>query len=172
MPLNPKPAAAKKRGKTDAAAAKKGNARPEASAQADGLPEDRQLADHRDPPSSPDPQVTESRTADQPPPVADSFRAKLEPWDDAGAGPAKQDYAAAESVAARVAAASAGPPANAATHRTRHCIAEGDTLPELAARYLGDRNRYQEIFQANRQVLPDPRLLPIGEEIWIMTQLR
>ncbi len=49
----------------------------------------------------------------------------------------------------------------------RHRIVEGDTLPKLAVAYLGDRDRYLDIFRANRDVLSDPRLLPIGEEIAI-----
>lgn len=49
----------------------------------------------------------------------------------------------------------------------RHQIVEGDTLPKLAVAYLGDRDRYLDIFRANRDVLSDPRLLPIGEEIAI-----
>ncbi len=49
----------------------------------------------------------------------------------------------------------------------RHRIAVGDTLPKLAARYLGDRDRYLEIFHANEQLLCDPRLLPIGVEVEI-----
>ncbi len=49
----------------------------------------------------------------------------------------------------------------------RHVIGEGDTLPKLAERYFGDRDRYREIFEANREVLHDPRLLPIGIELTI-----
>lgn len=49
----------------------------------------------------------------------------------------------------------------------RHRIVDGDTLPKLAVAYLGDRERYLDIFQANRDVLSDPRLLPIGTEIAI-----
>lgn len=51
----------------------------------------------------------------------------------------------------------------------RHRIVDGDTLPKLAVAYLGDRDRYLDIFQANRDVLSDPRLLPIGAEITIPT---
>jgi nucleoid-associated protein YgaU len=48
-----------------------------------------------------------------------------------------------------------------------HKIADGDTLPALAARYLGSPDRAIEIFQANREVLSDPDLLPIGGELKI-----
>jgi nucleoid-associated protein YgaU len=43
-----------------------------------------------------------------------------------------------------------------------HVVVDGDTLSNLAARYLNDRNRYQEIFAANRKILSNPDLLPIG----------
>jgi len=49
----------------------------------------------------------------------------------------------------------------------RHQIVDGDTLPKLAVAYLGDRDRYLDIFDANRDVLSDPRLLPIGAELAI-----
>lgn len=49
----------------------------------------------------------------------------------------------------------------------RHRIAEGDTLARLAEKYLGSRDRYLDLFQANTEVLFDPRLIPIGVEIVI-----
>lgn len=49
----------------------------------------------------------------------------------------------------------------------RHRIVEGDTLKQLAEKYLGSRERYLDIFQANSDVLFDPRLIPIGVEILI-----
>lgn len=48
-----------------------------------------------------------------------------------------------------------------------HKIEDGDTLPALAARYLGSADRAIEIFQANRDILSDPQLLPIGGELKI-----
>jgi nucleoid-associated protein YgaU len=54
----------------------------------------------------------------------------------------------------------------AAEPRT-HKIVDGDTLAVLAERYLGSAARAQEIFEANRDVLPDPELLPIGAELKI-----
>ncbi len=50
-----------------------------------------------------------------------------------------------------------------------HHVEQGDTLPKLAERYLGDREKYRVIFDANAQILPDPRLLPIGVELKIPT---
>lgn len=48
-----------------------------------------------------------------------------------------------------------------------HQIVDGDTLGDLAERYLGDAGRYLEIYQANRDVLPSPQVLPIGVELKI-----
>jgi nucleoid-associated protein YgaU len=48
-----------------------------------------------------------------------------------------------------------------------HKIIDGDTLPALAARYLGDAGRAGEIFEANRNVLASPDILPLGRELRI-----
>jgi nucleoid-associated protein YgaU len=48
-----------------------------------------------------------------------------------------------------------------------HKIVDGDTLPALAQRYLGSSRRAIEIFNANRETLNDPELLPIGEVLKI-----
>jgi hypothetical protein len=48
-----------------------------------------------------------------------------------------------------------------------HTIVDGDTLRALAERYLGSADRYLEIYEANRDVLPSPELLPIGAELRI-----
>ena len=57
--------------------------------------------------------------------------------------------------------ASASPPARV------HQIADGDTLSALAQKYYGDATAGGNIFAANRQVLADPDLLPIGRELQI-----
>lgn len=49
----------------------------------------------------------------------------------------------------------------------RHRIVDGDTLKNLAERYLGSPALAIEIYEANRSVLSDPQLLPIGVEIVI-----
>jgi len=48
-----------------------------------------------------------------------------------------------------------------------HRIADGDTLSRLAERYLGRSERYLEIYNANRDVLASPDLLPIGATLRI-----
>jgi nucleoid-associated protein YgaU len=57
----------------------------------------------------------------------------------------------------------AGPPPQS----VRHKIIDGDTLASLAQRYLGSKDRYLEIFEANRDVLHSPDLLPIGVQLKI-----
>ena len=59
----------------------------------------------------------------------------------------------------------AAAPADEAIHS--HTIVDGDTLAALAQRYLGSAARALEIYEANRNVLSDPRLLPIGAELKI-----
>jgi hypothetical protein len=60
------------------------------------------------------------------------------------------------------------PPTSRPAPRTRtHRVVDGDTLSRLALRYLGDADRFGEIFAANRDVLPEPDVLPIGVELKI-----
>lgn len=49
----------------------------------------------------------------------------------------------------------------------QHMVRDGDTLGDLAERYYGDPRRYRDIFDANRAVLADPQLLPIGATLVI-----
>jgi len=51
--------------------------------------------------------------------------------------------------------------------RRVHKIVNGDSLPSLAKRYLGNEDRAGEIFEANRDVLSSPDALPIGVELRI-----
>jgi phage tail protein X len=58
-------------------------------------------------------------------------------------------------------------PVTTSTDETAHThkVVDGDTLAALAERYLGSAARAEEIYQANRDVLRNPRLLPIGVEL-------
>ncbi len=49
----------------------------------------------------------------------------------------------------------------------RHRVVDGDSLEALAERYLGAAQRADEIYQANRERLTSPELLPIGAELSI-----
>ena len=48
-----------------------------------------------------------------------------------------------------------------------HKIIDGDSLASLAERYLGSASRAMEIYEANRDVLAHPEILPIGAELKI-----
>jgi hypothetical protein len=49
----------------------------------------------------------------------------------------------------------------------KHRIVEGDTLPALAQRYLGDASRAGEIHVANIDRLMNPEILPLGVTLLI-----
>jgi len=79
-------------------------------------------------------------------------------WDDtADDRPAEEDRAGNKPA----------PPKEVKTPSLRHRIVDGDTLVDLARRYLGRGERYMEIFEANRELLRSPDQLPIGMEIII-----
>jgi nucleoid-associated protein YgaU len=48
-----------------------------------------------------------------------------------------------------------------------HTVASGDTLSKLAKRYLGDAGAYMKIFEANKDILKDPNLIKVGQELKI-----
>ncbi len=48
-----------------------------------------------------------------------------------------------------------------------HKVVDGDTLAALGERYLGSKEAAGAIFAANREVLSDPQILPIGVELKI-----
>ena len=48
-----------------------------------------------------------------------------------------------------------------------HKVIDGDSLALLAERYLGSATRAMEIYEANRNVLAHPQILPIGTELKI-----
>jgi hypothetical protein len=49
----------------------------------------------------------------------------------------------------------------------KHKITDGDTLSTLAMRYLGSPDRWKEIYEANREALASPEIMPIGVELTI-----
>ena len=46
-------------------------------------------------------------------------------------------------------------------------VASGDTLSKLAKTYLGDTNRYMEIFKANGDLLTNPDQIRVGQRLKI-----
>lgn len=63
--------------------------------------------------------------------------------------------------------ASEPPPAQPLNYARRHTVEDGDTLTKLALRYLGRAEAYTQIYEANRQILSNPDLLPIGAVLTI-----
>lgn len=53
-----------------------------------------------------------------------------------------------------------------------HVIQSGDSLSVLAERYLGSQGRFQEIYEANRDVLTDVNRLPVGATIVIPNETK
>ncbi|MDB6126758.1 MAG: Peptidoglycan-binding LysM [Verrucomicrobia bacterium] len=49
----------------------------------------------------------------------------------------------------------------------RHTVVKGDTLFSLAQKYYGNRSKWRDIFDANRDVLPSQNSLRLGMEIKI-----
>ena len=48
-----------------------------------------------------------------------------------------------------------------------HKVVGGDTLSKIAKHYLGDANRYMEIFNANKDTLTSPDLIKVGQHLTI-----
>jgi len=48
-----------------------------------------------------------------------------------------------------------------------YTVKAGDTLGDIAQRELGDTNRYNEIFQANRNILSSPDAIDVGQTLRI-----
>ena len=48
-----------------------------------------------------------------------------------------------------------------------HTVASGETLSKLAKQYLGDARRYTDIFSANKDILTNPDLIKVGQQLKI-----
>ena len=48
-----------------------------------------------------------------------------------------------------------------------HEVVAGDTLSKIAKRYLGDGNRYMDVFNANKGTLTDPDKIKVGQKLTI-----
>jgi nucleoid-associated protein YgaU len=64
---------------------------------------------------------------------------------------------------APAAPAPAAPPPAPRTYR----VASGDTLSRISSRYYGTAARWQDIYNANRDQLRSPDVLPLGVELKI-----
>jgi LysM repeat protein len=122
--------------------------RPQASHQQGGRPE----ASNPAPPSNPDPQGGDAAEA---PPVAGRT-----PAEDATAPGKKPEETSNSNPKASNIKKVGAPP-------VYHVVGEGTTLWAVAEKYLGDGNRYMEIFEANRPMLKDPDVLTVGQKLKI-----
>ena len=46
-----------------------------------------------------------------------------------------------------------------------HTVKSGDTLSKIAKAYLGDGNKYMEIFNLNKDILTDPNKIQVGQQL-------
>ena len=45
-----------------------------------------------------------------------------------------------------------------------HKVAKGKNLSVIAKKYLGNANKYMDVFNANKDILKNPDLIQIGQE--------
>ena len=69
--------------------------------------------------------------------------------------------------AVEAAAKAAAPTQAPAPARRTHVVADGDTLTKISLQFYGTANRWQEIYNANRDVLASPSLLSVGSTLTI-----
>lgn len=69
--------------------------------------------------------------------------------------------------AAQTSSGSSAAPVTAAAEPRFHIVADGDSLSRLSLRYYGTPNRWQEIFNANRDVLQGANSLRVGQRLRI-----
>jgi nucleoid-associated protein YgaU len=74
----------------------------------------------------------------------------------------------AQAMAAGAGGASAAHGATGAAG-TSYTVKAGDTLSGIAKQYFGDPNKYQKIFEANRDILSDPDRIKPGQVLKIPT---
>ena len=48
-----------------------------------------------------------------------------------------------------------------------YTVQSGDTLSKLAKHFLGDANKYNDIFNANKDQLSDPNMIKVGQKLKI-----
>lgn len=48
-----------------------------------------------------------------------------------------------------------------------HKVAKGENLSVIAKKYLGNANKYMDVFNANKDILKNPDLIQIGQELKI-----
>jgi 5'-nucleotidase / UDP-sugar diphosphatase len=51
---------------------------------------------------------------------------------------------------------------------TTYVVRAGDSLSAIAQKFYGDANRWKEIWEANKDKLPDPNKITVGQELRIV----
>jgi nucleoid-associated protein YgaU len=49
----------------------------------------------------------------------------------------------------------------------KYVVKAGDSLSAIAKEILGDANRWKEIWEANKEAVPDPNVIRVGQELLI-----
>ena len=62
---------------------------------------------------------------------------------------------------------SAAKGSKAAVGGRTHVVAKGETLSSIAKKYYGDTNEWKKIWEANKNVVPDPKKLKVGTKLVI-----
>lgn len=75
------------------------------------------------------------------------------------------DITVNEAAAAKTQAAGAS--ANAGQSARTYTVKPGDSLSKISKEFYGDANKYQKIFEANRDKLSDPDKIRAGQELVI-----
>ena len=50
---------------------------------------------------------------------------------------------------------------------SKYVVKAGDSLSAIAQAFLGDANRWKEIWEANKEAVPDPNVINPGQELLI-----
>jgi nucleoid-associated protein YgaU len=79
--------------------------------------------------------------------------------------PASSAVPAAVATAAGASAMADPPTTSDSISSSIHVVRAGDTLRGIAAAYLGDEERWQEILELNRDRVPGPEELRVGVEL-------
>ena len=49
-----------------------------------------------------------------------------------------------------------------------YVVRAGDSLSAIAKKFYGDANRWKEIWEANKDKVPDPNVISVGQELRIV----
>lgn len=118
-------------------------------------------------------QTTDSSPAMEPDLYSTSTGGYATPAGAPSAYPASSNYAAApaggvtEYGAPSTGAASAPMGSASFGGGQSHVVAKGDTLYKLARQYYSDQSRWKDIYEANRNVIPNPNMLKVGQQLVI-----